>query len=76
MTGGDIKAVQGDSGHSQVDMITEVYAHIFDESRIKNAEIFEEQFYADRKVEEKPIEKAKGYNKVYDGRRVNSKKAV
>ena len=58
MTGGDIKAVQGDSGHSQVDMITEVYAHILDESRIKNAEIFEEQFYADRKVEEKPIEKA------------------
>ena len=25
---GDIKAVQGDSGHSQTDMVTDVYSHI------------------------------------------------
>ena len=28
LNGGDIKAVQGDSGHSQVDMVTDVYSHI------------------------------------------------
>ena len=27
LSGGDIKAVQGDSGHAQADMVTEVYGH-------------------------------------------------
>lgn len=45
LNGGDIKAVQGDSGHAQVDMVTEVYSHILDEDRKKNAELFEEAFY-------------------------------
>jgi len=31
LNGGDIKAVQGDSGHSQVNMVTDVYSHILDE---------------------------------------------
>ena len=39
LSGGDIKAVQGDSGHAQADMVTEVYGHILDEDRRKNAEI-------------------------------------
>lgn len=43
--GGDIKSVQGDSGHAQVDMITEVYSHIIDEDRRFNAQKFDEQFY-------------------------------
>ena len=30
LSGGDIKAVQGDSGHAQADMVTEVYGHIID----------------------------------------------
>ena len=38
-SGGDIKAVQGDSGHAQADMVTEVYGHILDEDRRKNAEL-------------------------------------
>jgi len=42
LNGGDIKAVQGDSGHSQVSMVTDVYSHIIDEDRRKNAELFEE----------------------------------
>ena len=42
---GDIKAVQGDSGHSQTDMVTDVYSHIIDEDRKKNAELFEDAFY-------------------------------
>ena len=45
LTGGDIKAVQGDSGHSQADMITEIYGHILDANRRKNTERLEEEFY-------------------------------
>lgn len=45
LNGGDIKAVQGDSGHSQINMVTDVYSHIIDEDRRKNAELFENAFY-------------------------------
>ena len=45
LSGGDIKAVQGDSGHAQADMVTEVYDHIIDEDRRKNAERMENAFY-------------------------------
>ena len=30
---GDLKATQGDTGHAQIDMITDIYAHILDEDR-------------------------------------------
>ena len=43
---GDIKATQGDTGHSQPDMVTQVYAHILDEDRKVNAQRFEAGFYA------------------------------
>lgn len=39
LSGGDIKAVQGDSGHAQADMVTEVYGHILDGNRKKNAQL-------------------------------------
>ena len=42
---GDIKSVQGDSGHSQAKMITEVYSHILDENRQFNAMKMEDTFY-------------------------------
>ena len=45
LNGGDIKAVQGDSGHSQINMVTDVYSHIIDDDHRKNAEIFEQAFY-------------------------------
>ena len=45
LNGGDIKAVQGDSGHSQVSMVTDVYSHIIDEDRRRNAELIENAFY-------------------------------
>lgn len=51
---GDIKATQGDTGHAQAQMVTEVYAHIIDEERKINAQKFELAFYANpdmRKVE-------------------------
>ena len=43
---GDIKATQGDTGHAQADMVTELYAHILDEDRKVNAQKFEAAFYA------------------------------
>ena len=39
LNGGDIKAVQGDSGHSQINMVTDVYSHSIDDDRRKNAEL-------------------------------------
>lgn len=45
LNGGDIKAVQGDTGHSQINMVTDVYSHIIDEDRCKNAQKLESAFY-------------------------------
>lgn len=45
MSGGDIKAVQGDSGHAQAQMVTDLYAHIIDQNRINNAKMMEKEFY-------------------------------
>lgn len=42
---GDLKATQGDTDHAQIDMITDVYAHILDEDRKINAQRFEAFFY-------------------------------
>ena len=53
LTGGDIKAVQGDSGHAQASMVTDQYSHILDENRVQNAQLVQEAFY-----EGKPIETA------------------
>ena len=46
LSGGDIKGVQGDTGHAQASMVTERYAHILDDSRRMNAERFQQQFYS------------------------------
>ena len=48
ITNGDIKSVQGDSGHAQASMVTEVYSHVLDEDRKKTAQLLQEHFY-DRK---------------------------
>ncbi|WP_446676999.1 hypothetical protein [Pygmaiobacter massiliensis] len=48
LNGGDIKSVQGDSGHAQMKMVTDVYSHIIDEDRQKNAQLFEQRFYASK----------------------------
>lgn len=40
-----MKATQGDTGHAQIDMITDIYAHILDEDRKVNAMKFENSFY-------------------------------
>ena len=43
LTGGDLKAVQGDSGQSGLKMIEDVYSHILDEDRVRTAQIREEE---------------------------------
>lgn len=45
LSNGDIKATQGDTGHTQPSMVTEVYSHILDEDRKVNAQKFEKAFY-------------------------------
>ena len=52
MNGGDIKAVQGDTGHSQINMVTDVYSHIVDEDRCKNAQKLQDTFYSNNSTEE------------------------
>ena len=42
---GDIKAVQGDTGHSQASMVTQVYSHTFDENRRRVADRMENSFF-------------------------------
>ena len=46
ISGGDIKAVQGDTGHAQANMVTDVYSHIMDSSRKHLAQQMETQFFA------------------------------
>ena len=49
LNGGDMKSVQGDSGHAQAKMVADVYSHIIDEDRMMNAKRFEETFYSPKK---------------------------
>ena len=46
-TEGDIKAVQGDSGHARADMVANTYSHILDEDRASNAQLFDRKFYGE-----------------------------
>ena len=51
LNGGDIKAVQGDSGHAQAQMVTDQYSHILDENRRANAQLVEKAFYGGQGAE-------------------------
>ena len=42
---GDLKTVQGDSGHAQVEMITELYGHILENNRVTNAKRMDKAFF-------------------------------
>ena len=45
LSNGDIKAVQGDTGHAQARMVTDQYAHITDRSRQALAQQMEKEFF-------------------------------
>ena len=51
-SGGDIKAVQGDTGHAQASMVTQVYSHTFDENRRRVANLMEDSFFNPQKKPE------------------------
>ena len=46
ISGGDIKAVQGTTGHASADMPVNTYAHIQQSSRVELGKKFESGFYA------------------------------
>ncbi len=46
ISGSDVKAVQGTTGHATADMLVNIYAHIQQFSRIEPGKKFEEGFYA------------------------------
>ena len=45
ISGGDVKAVQGTTGHATADMLVNTYAHIQQSSRVELGKKFEEGFY-------------------------------
>ena len=46
ISGGNVKAVQGTTGHATADMLVNTYAHIQQSSRVELGRKFEEGFYA------------------------------
>lgn len=61
MTHGDIKSVQGDTGHAEAEMVTDVYSEIVNEDRRLNAKKLYEEFYDTLNTEEpkrKPLSEA------------------
>lgn len=55
LNGGDMKSVQGDSGHAQMKMVADVYSHIIDEDRCLNAQRFEAAFYSPNQTSQEPV---------------------
>ena len=56
---GDVKSVQGETGHAQAKMVTDTYAHILDQNRRSMAKKFEKSFYnddCDESISENSIE--------------------
>ena len=51
LSGGDIKSVQGDSGHAQAKMVTDQYSHVLDENRKINAQLIEDAIYQKESAE-------------------------
>jgi integrase len=59
LSGGDIKSVQGDSGHAQAKMVTDQYSHVLDENRKVNAQLIEDAIYQKESAEIHPKTEAK-----------------
>ena len=56
MTNGDVKSVQGDTGHAEAEMVTDVYSEIIDEDRRFNAQKMDKEFYSNLNDEEEKSE--------------------
>ena len=51
MTNGDVKSVQGDTGHAEAEMVTDVCSEIIDEDRRFNAQKMDKEFYSTLNVD-------------------------
>ena len=58
ISGGDVKAVQGTTGHASADMLVNTYAHIQQTSRKELGQKFEESFYKEAGKPAQPPEAA------------------
>lgn len=56
LSGGDIKTVQGNSGHAESRMVTDTYAHSFDADRKLLAQEIDTGFFAKLGAEQKTEE--------------------
>ena len=56
ISGGDVKAVQGTTGHASADMLVNTYAHIQQTSRKELGQKFEESFYKEAGKPAQPSE--------------------
>lgn len=58
ISGGDIKAVQGDTGHAQANMVTDVYSHIMDNDRKRLAQQVDSNFFspAEKRISQPPAD--------------------
>ena len=56
ISGGDVKAVQGTTGHASADMLVNTYAHIQQTSRKELGQKFEESFYKETDKPAQPSE--------------------
>lgn len=63
MTNGDVKSVQGDTGHAEAEMVMDVYSRIIDEDRRLNAKKLDEQFYNSLDVSDEEPEKTSSSEK-------------
>ena len=50
LSGGDIKAVQGDTGHASPKMVTEQYSRIRDLDRMRLAGLMEEAYFGEKQA--------------------------
>ena len=55
LSGGDIKAVQGDTGHTQSNMVTDVYSHIMHDDRKRLAQRMDQEFFSAEEKKEKNL---------------------
>jgi len=59
-----IKAVQGDTGHAQASMVTQVYSHTFDENRRRVANRMETSFFSPAQKPEPKKDEKRGCSKI------------
>ena len=60
VSGGDIKSVQGNTGHAQANILVNTYAHIQNQSRLELSRKFEQDFYRHSQASPSPVGQTAG----------------